>query len=126
MSPRDPVASRLVRRATLVVIVGLGLAACARNARLDARVEQLATALVETEARGAMRCAPRELATAQSQLEFARLEREQGDTARAFAHLDVAADNAKAAKLLSEPGRCGGGSGAPDASGLPASAAPTP
>jgi len=106
---------------------GLLLAGCFHNARLDARVEQIAAALGQAEAAGALRCAPRELATARSQLEFARLEREQGDASRAFAHLDVADDNVRAARLLSEPRRCGGATEAPDTTEPPPpSAVPTP
>jgi len=83
-----------------------GLAGCARSARLDTRVTELGGALVEAEAHGAMRCAPRELAIARSQLEFARLEREQGDAASALAHLDIGDENVRAARLLSTSGRC--------------------
>ena len=101
--------------AVIVLVTGMGLASCARNARLDTRVEQVSASLAEAERHGAMRCAPRELATARSQLEFARLEREQGDAAQSAAHLDVADGNVRAARLLSAPERCGG---APDA--LPA------
>lgn len=89
--------------ATLIGAAALG---CVRSARLEARVTHVDRALAEAEARGALRCAPRELAIAQSHLEFARLESERGDTASAFAHLDVADENARAARLLSEPGRC--------------------
>jgi hypothetical protein len=81
---------------------------CARSARLEVRLAQIDGALAEAEELGAMRCAPRELAIAQSQVEFGRLEREQGDLARAFEHLDVAEANVRAAKLLSAPERCGG------------------
>jgi hypothetical protein len=82
------------------------LAACAASARLEARAAQIGTALAAAEAHGALRCAPRELAIAQSQLEFARLEREQGDAASALTHLDAADENVRAARLLSAPGRC--------------------
>lgn len=87
-------------------LVAAALAGCTRSARLNGRVDQIAAALAEAEARGAMRCAPRELAIAQSQLEFARVEREQGDAARELAHLDAADENVRAAQLLSEPTRC--------------------
>ncbi len=111
-----------------VALVGLaaaGLAGCARGARMDARATQLSARLTGAEAHGAMRCAPRELAVAQSHLEFARLELEQGDAARALAHLDIADENARAAQLLSAPGRCEDPSEAVDASrdrGAPAAA----
>jgi OOP family OmpA-OmpF porin len=90
-------------------------AACASSARLQARVDQVGRALTEAEAHGAMRCAPRELAIAQSQLEFARLEREQGDSTSAIAHLELADENVRAARLLSAAERCEGPSEANDA-----------
>jgi OmpA-OmpF porin, OOP family len=97
------------RRSWGLVLAGLAAATqagCAWRARLDARVAQLGGALAEAEVHGAMRCAPRELAIAQSQLEFARLEREQGDAASALAHLDLGDENVRAARLLSTSGRC--------------------
>lgn len=105
-APSWPGASR---RSWALVLAGLAAATqagCAWSARLDARVAQLGGALAEAEAHGAMRCAPRELAIAQSQLEFARLEREQGDAASALAHLDLGDENVRAARLLSTSGRC--------------------
>lgn len=100
-----------------LALAGLAsVAGCAGSARLDARVAQLGGALAEAEAHGAMRCAPRELAIAQSQLEFARLEREQGDAASALAHLDIGDENVRAAQLLSTSGRCEDPSDATDAS----------
>ena len=94
------------RGAFILALAGLALSGCARNAPLDARIDQLAADLAEVETLGATRCAPRELAIAQSQLEFARLEREQGDTARSLAHLDVGDENLRAAKLLAAPALC--------------------
>jgi hypothetical protein len=84
----------------------LGPLGCARNARLDDRVNDVALSLGKVEAQGAMRCAPRELAIARSHLEFAQLERQQGFTARALEHLEVAAENVRAASVLVEPARC--------------------
>jgi OmpA-OmpF porin, OOP family len=114
-----PRRDRVIGLSFSVALVGLtaaGLEGCARSARLDARATQLSAGLAEAEAHGAMRCAPRELAIAQSHLEFARLEREQGDAARALAHLDIADENVRAAQLLSAPGRCEDPSEATDAS----------
>jgi OOP family OmpA-OmpF porin len=99
-------AHRLCRGLALAGLAAASVAGCAGSARLDARVAQLGGALAEAEAHGALRCAPRELAIAQSQLEFARLEREQGDAASALAHLDVGDENVRAAQLLSRSGRC--------------------
>jgi OmpA-OmpF porin, OOP family len=123
--PRRARSNGLCFAITFAGLAAAGLAGCARSARLDARVAQLDGALAGAEAQGAMRCAPRELAIAQSQLEFARLEREQGDASRALAHLDIADENVRGAELLSAPGRCGDPSEATDSSaerGAPAAA----
>jgi OOP family OmpA-OmpF porin len=55
-----------------------------------------------------MRCAPRQLAVAQSHLAFAEMEREQGFSSRAQHHLRIADEHARAATLLSPPDRCAG------------------
>ncbi len=85
------------------VLLALG---CARDARLDRRVDEVALSLAQVEARGAMRCAPRELAIARSHLEFAQLDRQRGSAARALQHLDVAEENVRAAGVLAEPTSC--------------------
>jgi hypothetical protein len=90
-----------------VVLSALALAcACQSGAELRRRVDDTARSLRDVEARGAMRCAPRELALAQSHLEFARLERDRGAPTRAHQHLDVADENVRAAAELSPVGRC--------------------
>lgn len=80
--------------------------ACAGSAALDHRVESVGSALRDVEADGAMRCAPRELAVARSHIQFAQLERDQGFVSRAEAHLDVADENVRAARVLGSSARC--------------------
>jgi len=58
---------------------------------------------------GAYYCAPRELALSRAHLEFARLELEHGDQARAEQHLVEAELNAGAAQRLSPAERCARG-----------------
>ena len=82
---------------------GLG---CSRNVALDAQVDRIGQLLLDAEDSGAMRCAPRELAVARSQLEFAELEHEQGFTSRAEQHLLLADQHARAALLLSPATYC--------------------
>jgi len=84
----------------------LGAAGCVRSARLDREVDHVGQMLLEAEANGAMRCAPRELAVARSQLEFAELERVQGFSSKAEEHVAIADQQARAAQLLSPPERC--------------------
>jgi outer membrane protein OmpA-like peptidoglycan-associated protein len=55
---------------------------------------------------GAYKCAPRELALAESNLDFASNELDQGDYFRARQHLEIADTNARAAYRLSPPGKC--------------------
>jgi OOP family OmpA-OmpF porin len=88
-----------------VVALSLGLA-CGANSLLDRQIDQLTRDLAKVEARGALRCAPRELAISRSHLEFARLERDQGFPARARQHLEVADQNVWAASVLTPADRC--------------------
>lgn len=73
---------------------------------MDAHIARVGQAIVEAEASGALRCAPRELAIARSQLQFAELERAQGFSSKAEEHLRIADRHAQAARLLSPPEHC--------------------
>jgi outer membrane protein OmpA-like peptidoglycan-associated protein len=55
---------------------------------------------------GALRCAPRELAMADTHVEFAARELDEGDYFRAREHLHIAEDNAREALRLSPRARC--------------------
>ncbi len=88
----------------VLVLAGCG-AAQAVNTRLDA----LHDVIVSAERQGARRCSPRALATAQAHEDFARLELQRGELARAQAHLRIAEPNAKAARDGSPSARCAGG-----------------
>lgn len=96
---------RLAHGSVLLITFSFGLA-CGANGQLDRQIDQVSRALAEVEARGALRCAPRELAISRSHLEFARLEREQGFPARARQHLEVADENVRAASVLTPAERC--------------------
>jgi OmpA-OmpF porin, OOP family len=93
-------------RCALGPLLALLALACAHQAQLDGEVERISRALVDVEAAGALRCAPRELAVARSQLEFALLERDQGSPSRAREHLAAADENVRAARVLSPPAQC--------------------
>lgn len=82
--------------------------ACTGGAALERRAGLVEAALRGIEEGGAMVCAPRELAVARSHFGFAQLEREQGFPSRAEAHLDVADENIRAARVLASSTRCGG------------------
>lgn len=73
---------------------------------MQQHIESTAQVVGKARRAGAYRCAPRELAQAQAQLEFARAEVQQGDYDRANAHLERSELNAKAAQRLSQGSRC--------------------
>ena len=111
MSDRERIArARHSSAAQRLMRLALGLAycacGCARSDVLDQRVDRINQVLLDATAAGAMRCAPRQLAVAHSQLEFAQLEREQGFRSKADGHLQIADRHAEAAKLLSMPQHC--------------------
>jgi hypothetical protein len=126
--PRYPSSKRCGRRREARVLAVAGVAVlvsigCASSAPLERQMAHIAQTLAAVEARGAMRCAPRELAIARSHLEFARLEREQGSLSRVRQHLAVAEENIDAASVLSPSDRCAGSA---EAAGAPLRASPGP
>ncbi|MCC6214575.1 MAG: OmpA family protein [Polyangiaceae bacterium] len=96
-----------MRRAALAVVTGLALAvSCAQAPKLRGQIEGLEQITKQAAKNGAVRCAPRELATAQSHLKFARIELEQGFISKVKKHLWLAEPNAHAAYFLSPPQYC--------------------
>jgi OOP family OmpA-OmpF porin len=79
---------------------------CSQSPALRGKIAGLADIVEQAERNGAVRCAPRELAVAKSQLEFASLELDQGFVSKAQAHLRNAEPNAHAAYFLSPPQYC--------------------
>jgi outer membrane protein OmpA-like peptidoglycan-associated protein len=94
--------ARAVSAALLVVLA----AGCTQGPILAGRIRGLTTTVEAAERNGAMACAPRELAIAESQLEFARIALDQGRASSAEDHLAKAEPNARAAVALSPPDRC--------------------
>lgn len=90
---------------SLAVVTAASLG-CMRDARVDEQIARIGQAILEAEASGALRCAPRELAVARAQLQFAELERSQGFSSKTQEHLEIAERHAKAAQLLSPPEHC--------------------
>ena len=70
------------------------LVSCSQGAQLRGKIAGLNGIVEQAEQNGAIRCAPRELALAKSQLEFASLELDQGFISKANAHLWKAEPNA--------------------------------
>src|SRR3954466_11480467 len=95
----------------------LVLTQCTRSSELRGQIAGLEKIVAQAEQNGAMRCAPRELAIARSQLEFATIELDQGFVSKAQAHLANAEPNARAAELLSPAEHCSGHPGDRDGDG---------
>ena len=73
---------------------------------MENNVREVRTIAKEARDNGAYKCAPRELALAESHIEFAERELDQGDYFRARDHLHVADDNAREAYRLSPRDKC--------------------
>jgi OOP family OmpA-OmpF porin len=98
------VMSRL-RWATLLLLAFASLA-CSKVPVMRGEIAGLEKLTRQAERNGAKRCAPRELALAQSHTKFAGVELDQADMFRAEDHLIVARANAQAAYDLSPPAKC--------------------
>jgi OmpA-OmpF porin, OOP family len=100
-----PLAKRgalLAAMAGILTVVG----SCSQVSVMRGSIEGLSKIADQAEHNGAVRCAPRELALAKSNLEFATVALDQGYFLRAKEHLDVAEANAHAAYDLSPPAKC--------------------
>jgi OmpA-OmpF porin, OOP family len=91
---------------TWSVACALLACACSQGPALRGRIRGLTTTVEDALKNGAIRCAPRELAIAKSQLEFAEVDLNQGDLESARGHLAKAEPNAQAAFTMSPPDRC--------------------
>jgi len=93
-------------RARIVTALALlALAGCATGGKLNRNVEVLTADAAKARNSGAQRCAPRELALAEANLEFGKSEIAWGNASRAADHLKVAEQNMKKALDLSK--NCG-------------------
>jgi outer membrane protein OmpA-like peptidoglycan-associated protein len=100
-------ALRVARAASLLAIPAVAAAtSCAGPARENGRIAGLEKTIEQAKANGALRCAPRELALAESHARFAKLELEQGFVSRADEHLAIAIPNAHAAFDNSPAEKC--------------------
>jgi outer membrane protein OmpA-like peptidoglycan-associated protein len=95
-------------RASIVLAIGAAivLPACASGSVLRGRIRGLEEHVADAEKRGAMTCAPRELALAKANLHFALVDLDQGQMSEAQAHMNIAEPNANAAFEMSPPDRC--------------------
>jgi OmpA-OmpF porin, OOP family len=93
-------------RAALLLLVVVLSTACAEGPALRGKIAGLTKTVDDAEKNGAMKCAPRELAVARSNLEFAEIDLDQGFVSTAKAHLAKAEPNAQAAFQMSPADRC--------------------
>jgi len=94
-------------KAAVTCLCGFALmVGCSQGPAMRGKIAGLTDIVEQAERNGAIRCAPRELAVAKSQLEFATLELDQGFISKANAHLWKAEPNAHAAYFLSPPQYC--------------------
>lgn len=91
---------------TLALLVAGLLLSCGKAPQMRGKLAGLQQIAQQAERNGAVRCAPRELALAQSHLTFAETELQQGFMSKAEYHLGVAEPNANAALALSPPEHC--------------------
>jgi OmpA-OmpF porin, OOP family len=93
-------------RANLAALLAAALVSGCAGLQLEQNVHQVRAIAKEARDNGAYKCAPRELALAETHLEFATNELDQGDYFRARDHLQIADDNARLAHRLSPRDRC--------------------
>jgi OmpA-OmpF porin, OOP family len=91
-----------VTRRALVALAALAAAGCATGGRLRARADALGGETDRARRAGAMRCAPRELAAADANIDFALKELDAGNAGRAEEHLELAERAAHKAVDLSK------------------------
>lgn len=96
----------MLRRLSISIALAIALVGCAKGPILEGRIAGLHDIVDQAERNGAYQCAPRELALARANLDFAQVELEQGDMPRAEEHIAVAEPNARAAFTLSPAARC--------------------
>jgi len=82
------------------------IGACGTGQTLQTQVSMYERKAADAKRNGAVRCAPRELAMAESHLKFAIIEYEQGFLLRAKEHLAIGAVNADAAYAQAVRERC--------------------
>ncbi len=89
----------MIRRASLLVL--FILSSCHSGPQIRASGDIIKTDIERARRSNAMRCAPRELATAEANLDFAMGELDEGNSQRAYEHITEAEAMAKKAVALS-------------------------
>jgi len=85
-----------------LVLVALAAASCVTSGKLREGAASLRTEVEKAKKSGAAKCAPKELALAETNVDFAEAELASGDPRRAKQHLDVAETNVTKALEMSK------------------------
>jgi len=93
---------------TLVTAAAVAAGGGCAGMQMQQDVHQVRQIAKEARDNGAYRCAPKQLALAETHVEFADTELSEGDYFRAREHLQIADDNAREAYRLSPRNRCVG------------------
>jgi outer membrane protein OmpA-like peptidoglycan-associated protein len=92
----------VTRRAGLAALLAIAAAGCATGGKLRQGVEVVRADIDKAKRSGAMRCAPKELALAEANVDFAQVEIDYGHASRAEEHVRAAERSAKKALELSK------------------------
>ncbi|MEW5739961.1 MAG: OmpA family protein [Myxococcota bacterium] len=92
----------MMRPSRLSLVCLLATAACHSGPQIRASADIIKTDIERARRSNAVRCAPRELANAEANLDFAMGELDQGNSSRAYWHITQAETNAKKAVALSK------------------------
>lgn len=103
MYPSQKLTTFLISGATLVFL--LGSVGCATGGKLRVQAEEIQVLNSSIEER-AYRCAPRELATSQANVDFGLYELRKGNSRGAREHLRIAEENSRIARALSQFEEC--------------------
>lgn len=89
-------------------VLGLLLASsgCTTGATLRQDADTIKADIARAKEAGAIRCAPREMAMAESHVDFLEVEVNQGDFARASKHAEIAKNNVGRALAITDPNQC--------------------
>jgi outer membrane protein OmpA-like peptidoglycan-associated protein len=91
-----------MRARALLLVAALAAASCVTGGKLREGTTVLRSDLEKAKRSGAARCAPRELAVAEANVDFAEHEMAYGDPARARGHLETAESAVKKALEMSQ------------------------
>ncbi|OGQ91143.1 MAG: hypothetical protein A2289_01070 [Deltaproteobacteria bacterium RIFOXYA12_FULL_58_15] len=93
-------------RAGILLTVAIGTVSCVVGAKLREDAKLIEKKIASARERGSYRCAPKELAIAEANLEFLRYELEMGDFQRAERHHRAALENINRAIEITDPNEC--------------------